>query len=155
MDTDVTLLENNLDPYRRFRPRGAYGSLRVVDWTPDQHLASGWVNARVPAYFQLRKNEDRRERLAVEKQKDGSLRIVNALGADIRRLYWADARGGFRGRDIPGAERTLTPAPKGTLTPASKGVLPGGGLPLLRLTCHGELLGRLPPLDARRSRRRA
>ena len=144
VDTDVTLLENNLDPYRRFRPRGAYGSLRVVDWSADQHLASGWVNARVPAYFQLRKNEDRRERLAVEKQKDGSLRIVNALGADIRRLYWADAAGRiFEGREIPaGAERTLTPAPKGTLTPASKGSpAPGGGLPLLRLTCHGELLG--------------
>ena len=72
-------------------------------------LTSGWVNARVPAYFQFRKNEDRRERLTVEKKADGSLKIVNALGADIRRLYVADASGHvFEGRDIPaGAERTL------------------------------------------------
>ena len=110
VDTDVTLLENKLEPWRRFSTRGLSAGLRLVDWTNDQHLASGWVSARVPAYFQMRKNEDRRERLSVEKKTDGSLKIVNALGADIKRLYWADASGRiFEGHTIPaGAERTLS-----------------------------------------------
>ncbi len=110
VDTDVTLLENTVEPWRRYAPRGPLGNLRLEDWTSDQYLVSGWVNARVPAYFQIRKNEDRRERLSVEKKADGSLKIVNALGADIQRLYLADASGHvFEGRDIPaGAERTLT-----------------------------------------------
>jgi hypothetical protein len=73
-------------------------------------MTSGWMKARVPAYLQIRKNADRRERLTVEEQADGSLKMVNALGADIKRLDLADASGRvFEGRDIPaGAERTLT-----------------------------------------------
>ena len=106
---------------------GSTNSLRFVDWTSDQHLTSGWVTARVPAYFQIRKNEDRRERLSIEKQADGSLKIVNALGADIQRLYVADPAGHvFEGQDIPaGAERTLVAA-------ANSRRAPEGGQTLLR-----------------------
>jgi hypothetical protein len=113
-DTEVTLLSRE-DPYRYGRyPRPDVG-LSFVDWTSDQHLTSGWVSSRVPAYFQIRKNEDRRERLTVEKTAEGSLKVVNALGADIRRLRVADAAGqAFEGQDIPaGAERTLTRVPRG------------------------------------------
>ncbi len=87
------------------------GDLCFVDWTNDQYMASGWMKARIPAYFQFRKNADRRERLTVEPQPDGTLKVVNALGADIERLHLADASGHlFEGRDIPaGAERTLSP----------------------------------------------
>ena len=31
---------------------------RTVDWTHDQHLASGWVTARVPAHFMVRKERN-------------------------------------------------------------------------------------------------
>lgn len=112
VDTDVALLDIQRESWRPYRPRGSSTSLRCVDWTEDQHLTSGWVTARVPAYFQFRKNEDRRERLTVGKNADGSPRIVNALGADIERLYWADPSGRvYEGRDIPaGAERTLSAA---------------------------------------------
>jgi hypothetical protein len=120
-DTDVALLarEGRFDyrysPYRGRDPEE--GGPRFVDWTSDQHLTSGWASARVPAYFQIRKNEDRRERLTIESTAGGGLKVVNALGADIRRLYVADAAGQvFEGQDIPaGAERTLAPvagAPK-------------------------------------------
>ncbi len=104
-DTDATLLTERQD---MFGPRLASG-LRVVDWTGDQHLASGWVNARSAAYFQFRKNEDRRERLTITQQADGGLAVLNALGADIQRLYVADAAGHvFEGRGIPaGAQRPL------------------------------------------------
>lgn len=107
VDTDVALLSNQSHDWRSYYREDSH--LRFVDWTGDQHLAAGWVTARVPAYFQFRKNEDRRQRLKVEKQADGSLKVVNALGADIRRLYVADASGRiFEGRDIPaGAENTL------------------------------------------------
>jgi hypothetical protein len=110
-DTDVALLENKLQPWQRFSPGAATG-LRFVDWTSGQYLVSGWVNARVPAYFQIRKNEDRRERVIVEKKPDGSLKIVNALGAEIRWLRLADSSGRvFEERDIPaGAARTVSSA---------------------------------------------
>jgi hypothetical protein len=131
VDSDVTLLENKLEPWRRYSPMGSTNSLRLVDWTNDQHLTAGWVTARVPAYFQIRKNEDRRERLTIEKQADGSLKIVNALGADIQRLYVADPAGHvFEGRDIPaGAERTLLAAVNSRLAPE-------GGQTLLRNIFH-------------------
>ncbi|MBN1395839.1 MAG: hypothetical protein JW959_12525 [Pirellulales bacterium] len=107
-DTEVKLLEFNprMLSHRYYEPSGA---LRYVDWTSGQHLTSGWVAARAPAYFQFRKNEDRRERLTVERTADGALKIVNALGADIQRLFVSDSSGKvFEGRDIPaGAERTL------------------------------------------------
>jgi hypothetical protein len=133
VDTDVTLLENE-SRYGHYGPYGRRGdsTLRTVDWTNDQHLTSGWINARVPAYFQIRKNEDRRERLNIEKKADGSVKVVNALGADIERLYVANAAGRvFEGRNIPaGAERTLSAV---YVTPA-----PGGGQTLLRNIFNGS-----------------
>ncbi len=108
--TDAALLDEDLG-YRHYRSyRQQSTGLRFVDWTHGQHLASGWMKARVPAYFQVRKNEDRRERLTVEPQADGSVRVLNALGADIERLYVADASGRvFEGRSIrAGAEQTLS-----------------------------------------------
>jgi len=118
VDTDVALLSDQANDWRSYYARDT--RLRFVDWTGDQHLASGWVNARVPTYFQFRKNEDRRERLTVQKKADGSLVVVNALGADIRRLYLADSSGKlFEGRDIAaGQEGRLAPA--GDLSHAPK-----------------------------------
>jgi len=65
---------------------GAGGSARTMDWTRDQHLDSGWVSARVPAHFVLRKSEPRRERLEVTRAPDGAVVVVNGLGADIAEL---------------------------------------------------------------------
>ncbi len=113
-DTDVAPLETISAHWRRFRsPWERSAGLCFVDWTHDQHLASGWIKARVPAYFQVRKSEDRRERLSVQPQADGSVKVVNALGADIRRLLLADAAGRvFEGHAIPaGAEKILSEKP--------------------------------------------
>ncbi|MDZ7616838.1 MAG: hypothetical protein U1E05_07540 [Patescibacteria group bacterium] len=107
LDTDVAMLDAERNSWRHYRHQAT--GLRFVDWTHGQHMATGWMKARVPAYLQLRKNADRRERLTVEPQTDGSLKVVNALGAGIKRLCLADAEGRvFEGADIPaGAERTL------------------------------------------------
>lgn len=68
------------------------GSAREVDWTQAQQFRRGWVSARVPAYFHLRKSETRRERLQLENHA-GHLEAVNGLGAAIKSLWLADAGG--------------------------------------------------------------
>jgi hypothetical protein len=66
---------------------------RTVVWTEDQHLASGWLAARVPVHFTFRKSEVRRERLAVHTGAGGKLTVVNGLGAPIKQLTLADRDG--------------------------------------------------------------
>jgi hypothetical protein len=68
------------------------GASREVDWTQAQHFSRGWVSARVPACFHLRKSETRRERIQVVNE-NGKLEIVNGLGAPIKSLWLADADG--------------------------------------------------------------
>ena len=102
-ETEVALLGDEQD---RYRPTRELPEARHVDWSSEQHLLSGWIQARVPAYFQFRKNEDRRERLIFAASGDAPA-VVNALGADIERLYWADASGRvFEGHDIAAARRS-------------------------------------------------
>jgi hypothetical protein len=85
--------------------------IRTIDWTNDQHLVSEWITARVPVYFTFRKSESRRERLTVREGENGSISLVNGLGADIRQLWWADKTGElYTSTNIPaGAESRLTP----------------------------------------------
>ena len=66
---------------------------RTIDWTNDQHLSAGWVTARVPAFFKIRKSEARRERLTISQGDAGAATLVNGLGADISQIWWADADG--------------------------------------------------------------
>ena len=72
----------------------AWTSSCSIDWTNDQHLSRGWVTARVPSFFALRKSETlRRERLSLRREADGGLSVANALGVDIVQLWLADDRG--------------------------------------------------------------
>lgn len=100
--------ETELTPQIASPPFG--GTPRSVDWTRGQHLASGWMTARVPAHFMLRKSEVRRERVTVRRGKDNRLSVVNGLGADIRQFWLADNDGEiYFGKDIPaGAETELS-----------------------------------------------
>lgn len=68
------------------------GTQRELDWTQSQHLRRGWVTARVPAHFHLRKSETCRERLQVEREGD-DWSVVNGLGARIKSLWFADVSG--------------------------------------------------------------
>ena len=83
---------------------------RTVDWTHDQHLANGWVTARIPAHFMVRKSELRRERITVRREADAGLRIVNGLGADISEFWLADKDGTIYSTTgiFAGAEAKLT-----------------------------------------------
>jgi hypothetical protein len=66
-----------------------------LDWSEAQHLSRGWLAARVPTCFRLRKSEPRRERLQLERNDRGQYLIVNGLGASIQLLRLAD----FSGRE--------------------------------------------------------
>lgn len=83
---------------------------RSVDWTHDQHLARGWIAARVPAHFKVRKTEMRRERITVRREENSRLGIVNGLGADIDEFWLADRDGTvYSGSKIQaGSEAELT-----------------------------------------------
>jgi len=95
------------------------GRSRDVDWTNDQHLGSGWLAARIPAHFMLRKTETRRERLTVRHDQQGNVSVVNSLGADIEKLWLADEDGTIHtAKNIPaGDTKNLNPGPKADADP--------------------------------------
>lgn len=62
------------------------GQGKYMDWTRTQHLTQGWVAARVPMYFQVRKPEVRRERLEVVWDGERG-RVLNGLGAPVEQLW--------------------------------------------------------------------
>jgi hypothetical protein len=91
----------------------AYGSggTRQIDWSQSQHFEHGWILARVPAHFHIRKPEIRRERIQVLNE-NGKLEAVNSLGAAIKSLWMADADMNLyhAGRIEAGAKGGLVPA---------------------------------------------
>lgn len=84
LDTELTPMFSNV-----FSEFGRGGNAHTVDWTSDQHLASGWLPPRVPVHLWLRKCETRRERITVKRASDDKLTLLNGLGADIRDLWYA------------------------------------------------------------------
>jgi hypothetical protein len=95
-----------------YRSSSNTGSSCTIDLTTDQHLANGWVSARVPSHFKLRKSESaQHRRVSVDLAPDGSLTATNALGADIQHLWVADEKGAvYSAEAIPaGAKAALTP----------------------------------------------
>jgi hypothetical protein len=80
----------------------------TIDWTNDQHLDSGWLSAKVPLHFLVRRSEKRLERLPARREGDDII-VVNGLKADIKTLKLADKDGAiFSGENITaGAEGRL------------------------------------------------
>lgn len=102
--------ETELTP--QISPRNT-NKVLTVDWTHDQHLARGWVAARVPTHFMVRKSETRRERVTVRRGANTDLKIVNGLGADISQFWLAGKDGTiYSATDIPaGTEEELLSQP--------------------------------------------
>lgn len=86
---------------------------RTLDWTGDQHLKDGWIQARVPAHFVVRRGETRRERLGIQMQDKRLVSVLNGLGTGIQKVWIADAEGQvyFAERVPAGAKTPLFPAP--------------------------------------------
>ena len=69
------------------------GRARTLDLSEGQHLASGWIVARVPVHLQIRKTATTvRQRLNF-RETGGRIEVVNGLGAPIKWLRFADDRG--------------------------------------------------------------
>jgi hypothetical protein len=110
-DTEVTP-QIGSDMYRGRISGGPHD----IDWTSDQHLTRGWVSARIPAHFKLRKCAVRRERVTVGPGPDGALTAANGLGAEVSRLHYADEQGRvYRAGPIPAGARAVLAATGETL----------------------------------------
>lgn len=92
-DDRTEIVPQSSDVHSGYGGYSGYGRPRSLDVSNGQHLSSGWVIARVPAHFQLRQVESRRERLDISRDADGGLTVVNGLGLPIKRLVIADAQG--------------------------------------------------------------
>jgi len=91
-DTEVTpLVERG---YRYYRGGSHAGRSRTLVQTGEQHLDSGWIVARVPAYFMLRNTATPvRQRMIFTPNADGTVSATNGLGIDIQRLTYIDSTG--------------------------------------------------------------
>ena len=105
--------ETEISPHGLAEYYSEAGRPRSLDWSRDQHLASGWVAARVPAHFQVRKVQARRERLAIH-VKNGQVSATNGLGAPIEALSVAGPDGRvYEGQNIAaGQEIALQALPQ-------------------------------------------
>lgn len=111
----------------------AFTSGCVLDWTGEQHLSRGWVTARVPSHFLLRKSQAlRRERLNLHREADGTLSVTNALGVDIQSLTLADENGQVY-RSGP-----LAAGARGKLDPATSMAVTAGEPQMLRRVFAGN-----------------
>lgn len=75
-----------------------------------QLYSSAWAPARIPAFFRTREVGERHERLLVEERGDGTVEVVNALGAPISRLRLRSTDGILHGTESlqPGERRALS-----------------------------------------------
>ena len=109
----------NQDSYREG------GNGRTLDWTSDQHLASGWITSRIPSHFKLRKSQMRREKIVFSEASSGLYDALNGFGSPVESLYYADAAGTlYHAEHIP-------PGAKITLQRLDQHVTPGVQNPLL------------------------
>ncbi|KAF0181209.1 MAG: hypothetical protein FD161_515 [Limisphaerales bacterium] len=89
------------------------GNSRELELSQAQHLVRGWITARVPAHFALRKSETRRERITVQKLPDGRVTVVNGLGADVQTLWLRDDKGRlFKGEALKAGQNVALGAPE-------------------------------------------
>jgi hypothetical protein len=102
--------ETEVIPVRFFEGENGGARSCTIDLGQDQHFASGWVEARIPAHFKVRKSELRRERVTLHRDRDGRWSMVNGLGAAINHFWYADAKGQIHvAEDVaPGARAPLT-----------------------------------------------
>lgn len=90
------------------------GNSRELELSQSQHLTRGWITARVPAHFALRKSETRRERLQVQRLSDGRVTVLNGLGSDIQTLWLRDDKGRlFKGEGLKAGQNLALPSVPG------------------------------------------
>lgn len=126
--------DTEVSPVVQWSWAGAGSGGRTLDWRDGQRLTSGWITARLPSYFFLRKGETRRERVGVRRGDGGALVATNGLGAAVESLVLADSEGRLyaaQGRLEAGASIGLVAQPRkaagarAALRELYRGELPG------------------------------
>lgn len=128
---------------------GTQDAARTVEWRAGQHFGQGWMKARVPTYFMIRKSEPRRERLGLRQLDDGRLEAVNGLGVDLTALWVAGDDGRLHKAPEPppaGATVALEPTSE-VVGPSADSLrqLYSGDLPSRILRLEQEPVGYLRP----------
>ncbi len=103
-DTAVLPLERDSFWERRVH------ALRQVDWTPEQHLSSGWVPSRTPSqYITVRPYACQRQLRVLESSGEKRCAAENLLGTKIHSVMLKSAGGDvYLGRQLePGARVSL------------------------------------------------
>ena len=111
------------------------GAGRTVVWSDRQHLSRGWLRARLPSYFIVRKSEMRRERISLRHRAGSALEAVNGLGVDLESLHLADRDGRLY------AARGIAAGAAVGLEPTGERLAAGPGV--LRDAYRGDLPSRL------------
>jgi hypothetical protein len=78
LDTEVIPLEE-----RTHRNRGRGLSIILHN---GQNFRDGWIRAKIPGYFHLRRVQTRRERIELQ-ESNGQKEILNGLGAEISKIF--------------------------------------------------------------------
>ncbi len=106
-DTRTMVAPQEADDYYRYGGYRDSGRDREIDFIQGQHLTRGWVVARVPAHFGIRKVESRRERLDI-RRTDGGWSVTNGLGVPIRTLWVVDADGQvYQSQGLPAGNNAM------------------------------------------------
>ena len=94
------------------------GQGRSLDLSGGQNLDTGWIAARVPAHFMMRKNQTRRERITVSRDTAGRLSVRNDLGVALEQLYLADEEGKiYQGGSMAAGAISVLHPPQGESDP--------------------------------------
>jgi len=93
LNTELTPQIGRYSRYYGYGSRGD-GRSRTLNLDQGQHLANGWIVARVPAHFQVRKTMTNvRPRLNFRGAAGGNIEVVNGLGVPVSQLTYADDQG--------------------------------------------------------------
>ncbi len=130
-------------PYTAIQPQLGDKELRErppveIDWTHGQHLQNGWLPARMPVHLRLTKVESNREKLLVRRDKNGAIRVTNALGADAESLVLRSEDGRWH------AAETIRSGETVTLQEVSPSVKPTSTGPSAEMIHHAKYLYRNP-----------
>lgn len=85
--------DTELTPQVQTSHYGDGGEARAVDWTHGQHLTRGWVTARIPTVFMVRKSTLERRRVDVLPGAEGGYTATNGLGVTLQTFFYCDAQG--------------------------------------------------------------
>lgn len=93
--------------YSYYRTSNSSNRNCELDTTVDQHLESGWILARDPSFFIIRKPQLCRKRLKFSRSaKDPE--VLNGIGGRIAELYYLDLYGEWHHvKDIPPGAKTI------------------------------------------------